>query len=119
MKFLLACVLTAAIFLLVIQTNQSFGQRFELDTRQREQIQPNQVQAFVSGVIGRQENAWWTINQEVGDQNEQVLDITIHIGDGQARFILGLVKGRIVAVQNVAINAQVDCQAEKDALRGT
>jgi len=117
MKLLLACAVM--IFPFILSINQSFGQRFELDTRQREQIQPNQVQAFVSGVIGRQENAWWTINQEVGDEHEQILDITIHIGNGQARFILGLVKGRIVAVQNVDIDAQVDCQAEKDALRGT
>jgi len=100
---------------------QSFGARFELDIRKRDQIErePNQVQAFVNGVIGQQANAWWTINQEVGDENEQVLDITIHIGEGQARFILGLVKGRIVAAQNVDIEAHVDCQAEKDILSGT
>jgi hypothetical protein len=78
---------------------------------------PDQLQAFVSGVIGNQENAWWTINQEKVVEDRQALDITIHIGTGQARFVVILEDGMIINAQNVDLEAEVDCQHEGETAR--
>jgi len=77
----------------------------------------DQLQAFVSGVIGQQKNAWWTINQEQTEGNRQVMDITIHIGTGVARFIIGMKNGQIEIVKNVEPEAEVDCQHEGESFK--
>jgi hypothetical protein len=86
------------------------GQQFEL---QKKNAMPDQIQAFVSGVIGNQGNAWWEINQDQQVDDRHAYDLTVHIGTGQARFVVVVdSRGMIIDAQNVPVGASVDCQHE-------
>jgi hypothetical protein len=45
------------------------------------------------------------------------MDITIHIGTGVARFIIGMKNGQIEMVKNVEPEAEVDCQHEGESFK--
>ncbi len=73
---------------------------------------PAQVHEFVVGMIGNFEGGYFVANQELTNERTTIVDITIIIQGESARFVLILENGIIQDVQNIALDAEVDCQEE-------
>ena len=85
---------------------------FRLDIIPAAAGQENELQSFIHQLVGEQEYTYWVINGQAKEGNESVVDVSIHFENTQARFIVGLVDGKIVGVQNIDIDDEVDCGEE-------
>ena len=77
------------------------------------------IDQFVSQVYPKGSHYFWVINDTTSEiSNELVVDINTQLQvnaeeDPQAnRFLLLLVKGKLIGAQQIALDAKVDCHSE-------
>lgn len=78
------------------------------------------IDQFVSNVYPKGSRYFWVINDTTSDvSNEMIVDINTELQvnseeDSQPnRFLLLLVKGKLIGAQQISLDAKVDCHSEE------
>ena len=81
------------------------------------------IDQFVSRVYPKGSHYFWVINDTTTDlSNEIIIDIKteLHVNREENtypnRFLLLLVKGKIMGSQQIPLNAKVDCHSDEQAI---
>ncbi len=79
------------------------------------------IESFVTKQFPDAASHFWVVNETQWDGNEMIVDMNAivtdrhHIPPTESRFLLLIVEGRLRGIQNIPLDAAVECQKEQEA----
>lgn len=108
-------------FIFIVMTGIALSLSFSIATGTSSAVIPITIDHFVATLFPQASHYFWVVNNsQEENQREMIVDINTFATqkEGAAptenRFLLLILDGKVLAAQNIPLNAKVDCGKDED-----